>query len=180
MEEHINKKELMAEVNALSSKGAVKVTNMESVGQDVCSQNGIYVHFSLPKLSSSDFVFFIPIAGETCRELYVNIIQAINDKLCELADAFKKLQLTPKLWSIPHHEVCAKCGGANLYNMEFRTDYAVPRLYSPINEGTPDIEQEDVPYRMGGAYCMDCGAFCETVTRLGKLPDAGEEADGEE
>ena len=179
--EHIDKGRLMAEVNALSPKGEVRVTAVDLSGQDqYCTRSSMTVHLSLTDLTVTDAVIALPIRGETHQELYISMVQAVNDKLNELSGLFKGNCLQPKLWSVPSYQVCAKCGGTKLYNMEFRTDYAVPRLYDPINGGTPEIWPEDVPYRRGGAFCMDCGSFCETVTRLGKMPGAAEEAEDDE
>ena len=62
-------------------------------------------------------------------------------------------------------QFCRRCGGTRLYEVEFRTDYATPRIFEPVNEGTPALPQEDIPYRLSGTYCMDCQSFCDTETR---------------
>ena len=62
-------------------------------------------------------------------------------------------------------QVCKRCGGLRIYEVEFRTDYAMPRIFEPVNEGTPALPQEDIPYRISGTYCMDCQSFCDTETR---------------
>lgn len=179
--EYIDKEKLMAEVNALSTNGEVRVTAIELSGQDqYCARSSMFIHLTLADVAVTDAVFRLPIQGETHQELYISMVQAINDKLDELATLFKGNRLKPKLWNVPSYQVCAKCGGTRLYSMEFRTDRAIPRLYSPINEGTPEIQQKDIPYCVGGSFCMDCGSFCETVVHLGKMPGTVEEEDDDE
>lgn len=177
--EYIDKEKLIAEVNALSPKGEVRVTAVDFSGQDPhCYRSSMFIHLILPDLMVTDAVLRLSIHGETYRELYNSMVQAINDKLDELAAMFKRNRLKPKLWNIRSYQVCAKCGGTRLYSMEFRMD-VLPQ-YDPINEGSPEIKQEDVPRHMGGSFCMDCESFCETVVRLGKMPGAKKEEEDDE
>lgn len=179
--EYIDKEKLMAEVNALSPNGEVRVTAIDLSGQDrYCARSSMIIHLPLMRLTVTDAVLRLLISGKSHQGLYISMIQAINDKLDEIADLIKGNRLKPKLWNIPSYQVCAKCGGLRLYKMELRTDHSIPRLYSPINKGTPEIQQEDIPYRMGGSFCMDCGSFCKTVFRLGKIPGVAEEEDDNE
>ncbi len=55
---------------------------------------------------------------------------------------------------------CQKCNSSKIYSVEFRTDYAKPRSFYPENMDSSAIEDEEIPYRMKGYYCMDCDSFC--------------------
>lgn len=174
--EYIDKEKLMADANAHSPNGEVRVTAVDLSGQDrYCARSSMIIHPPLMRLTVTDAVLRLPISGKSNQGLYINMIQAINDKLDEIAALIKGNRLKPKLWDIPSYQVCAKCGGFRLYKMELQTDHAIPRLYSPINKESSEVQQEDIPYRMGGSFCMDCGSFCETVFRLGKMPGVAEE-----
>lgn len=99
--EYIDKEKLMAEVNDLSTNGEVRVTAVDLSGQDqYCPRSSITVHLSLVGLTVSDAVMALPIRGENHKELYSSMVQAINDKLDEIAGQFKDNRL--KLNSSPH------------------------------------------------------------------------------
>lgn len=55
---------------------------------------------------------------------------------------------------------CMKCGSRRVYSVEFRTDYANARDFTPVNDNLPYEPYIEIPYRMNGYYCMDCDAFC--------------------
>lgn len=58
-------------------------------------------------------------------------------------------------------KICVDCGGENAYRIEFRTDGgAYARTLDALNEGTEEIENEDLPKYLGGHYCHNCQSFC--------------------
>lgn len=59
---------------------------------------------------------------------------------------------------------CKECGGTNVYDVEFRTDYACPRMFDPANDDLPELEPKDAPSYMRGYYCMACDHFCSVET----------------
>lgn len=111
----------------------------------------------------------ISFSGDTFQDAFNSLLNMLNDLVRKYSNNIRKMLLTPKDSAQEQYQVCRNCGGTNLYALEFRTDYAVPRKYGPVNAGTPEITQDDVPYYVDGIYCMDCKSFCDTDTRYGSL-----------
>lgn len=59
--------------------------------------------------------------------------------------------------------VCVECRSDNVHDVEFRTDYSHARLISAMNDGTKEISNDDLPYRLSGYYCGDCHAFRSVI-----------------
>lgn len=57
-------------------------------------------------------------------------------------------------------KVCIDCGSNQVYEIEFRTDYAHSRNLSAVNSGIKNLDQDDLPYYLEGYYCHDCEGFC--------------------
>lgn len=112
----------------------------------------------------------IRFSGETYEDAYNALVNKINERLNVYVKGILQKQLKGR--GKATYKICRSCGSSRLYHFEFRTDYALPRLYYPVNEGTPEIDQDDVPYQVSGTYCMECKSFCETETRLGALNGA--------
>lgn len=122
----------------------------------------------------------VSFSGRTFLEAYQSLLNAVNKKVRLFSCNIRKMLMTPKISGLEQHQICRSCGGTRLYTFEFRTDYAVPRIYSPVNKGTPEITQDDVPYRVGGTYCMDCHSFCDTDISYGMLKSLEESDNSDE
>ena len=59
---------------------------------------------------------------------------------------------------------CIECGSSEVYEVEFRTDYAKARLLNPMNDGLPEIGNDDLPYRLSGCYCNSCKSLVSSVS----------------
>ena len=160
----IDGRKLMEDVNGLSSLISVDGMILHGGGQPHLAEVAISCDGGVERGQ-------ISFGGETQEAAYASLVNAINERLARYADKIREMQLRPK--GAHDYQACKTCGGTRLYRLEFRTDNAPPRLYDPVNEGTPEISQDDVPCRVGGTYCMDCDGFCETETRFGDLPAAG-------
>ena len=58
-------------------------------------------------------------------------------------------------------KLCVDCGSENVHRIEFRTDGgACARTLDAINEGTEEIENNDLPKYLDGHYCHSCKCFC--------------------
>ena len=157
----IDGERLKNEVDALSA--VIHVSQVRISAQDGQDHEADLFVF-LPKGGTQEGT--VTFQGRTYDEAFQSLVNTVNQKLCRYTRRVRDMQILPKTGK--RYEVCGQCGGTRLYYFEFRTDYAAPGQYDPVNEGTPTITQEDVPYRVGGTYCMDCGSFCNTETRLGE------------
>jgi len=158
----IDGERLKNEVDALST--VIHVSQVRISAQDGQDHEADLFVF-LPKGGTQEGT--VTFQGKTYDEAFQSLVNTVNQKLCRYTKRVRDMQILPKTGK--RYEVCSQCGGTRLYYFEFRTDYAAPGQYDPVNEGTPTIKQQDVPYRVGGTYCMDCGSFCNTETRLGEL-----------
>ena len=161
----IDGERLLRALNALSE--SIRVPNLYL--NDPENGKPHMADVTLLRENSPDQYWQIAFDGSCHEDAYGAFINALNDKLEAQAKSFQSLQVIPKAAGLQQYEVCAICGGHRLYLLEFRSDYAPPRLYEPVNQGTPEISQSDVPYRISGTYCMDCHNFCETRHRIGTL-----------
>lgn len=109
----------------------------------------------------------VPFSGATFQEAFCSLVNALNTLVGNYSKNVRKMLLKPHGGGLRQYQVCSKCGGTNLYELEFRTDYAIPGKTDPVNAGTPELKPEDLPYRIGGTFCKDCEAFCSTETRYG-------------
>lgn len=57
-------------------------------------------------------------------------------------------------------KVCTSCGSQEVYEIEFRTDYSSPRNLYPVNPNIKDLDEDDIPYYLGGHYCHRCQSLC--------------------
>lgn len=121
----------------------------------------------------------IPFSGRTFQEAYQSLLNEVNEKVRIFSHNVYKMQMTPKMGGLKQYQICRKCGGTHLYEFEFRTDCAAPRIYNPVNTGTPEITQDEIPYRVEGTYCMDCQGFCDTDIRYGMLENAEDTDDND-
>lgn len=119
----------------------------------------------------------IPFTGRTFQEAYQSLLNEVNEKVRIFSRNVYEMRMMPKIGGLKQYQICRKCGGTRLYEFEFRTDCAAPRLYTPVNADTPEITQAEIPYRVEGTYCMDCQGFRDTDIRYGVLENM-EDADG--
>jgi hypothetical protein len=56
-------------------------------------------------------------------------------------------------------KVCVECESREVYSVEFRTDYALPRYLDPVNKDIAEIDDEELPYRLEGHYCHGCNSL---------------------
>lgn len=175
----IDKENLISAVNALSKSKDIMIMELRLKGEDHCDSS--YVEVLFPYYSGNRDAICVDFEGETYQEMLFSIVQGINDALADAENRIKENRL--ELKNAPTYRVCNRCGSSRLYELEFRTDYALPRLDHPVNAGTPELSQDALPYRISGTFCMGCREFCDPVIHIGSLPKAknenGSDEDGE-
>lgn len=157
--------ELISEVNVLSKSKTVQVSEIQ------LATKGKEEHIAKVTVTASlNGKFSLSFKAADYETALINLLNAINDYLSNLSKGIYGQRIKTMKSRYPRYKVCRKCGGHRIYYMDFRTDYAIPKSYSPLNNGVKELEQEDLPYHVEGEYCMDCDNFCETDERFGYIP----------
>ncbi len=171
----IDGERLLKELNELSGDVMVPRFHINSPANGIPHLADVVIR----REHGQDISWTVSFGGEQHEDAYISFVNALNKKLAAQADEFQHMEVFPKQNSYPGYKVCRRCGGHRLYHLEFRTDHAAPRLYDPVNAESPQISQDDVPYRVSGTYCLDCDSFCETRTVLGRLNPGCGDADND-
>lgn len=156
--------ELINEVNGLSKSKTVQVSEIQLAAKGEEHIAKVTVTGNL------NGEFSLSFKGADYETALINLLNAINDYLSNLSRGIYGHRIKTTKSRYPQYKVCRKCGGHRIYYMDFRTDYAIPRSYSPLNKGVKELGQEDLPYHVEGEYCMDCNDFCETDEKFGYVP----------
>lgn len=51
---------------------------------------------------------------------------------------------------------CLECGSGNVHIIAYNTESVLPMTIDPVNPGTERIQNNDLPYILGGNYCCNC------------------------
>lgn len=51
---------------------------------------------------------------------------------------------------------CLECGSRNVHIIAYNTEHVLPSIIEPANQGINKIQNNDLPYILGGNYCCDC------------------------
>ena len=171
----IDGERLLKELNELSGDVMVPRFHINSPTNSIPHLADVVIR----REHGQDISWTVSFGGEQHEDAYISFVNALNKKLAAQADEFQHMEVLPKQNGYPSYKVCRCCGGHRLYHLEFRTDHAAPQLYDPVNAESPQISQDDVPYRVSGTYCLDCDSFCETRTVLGRLNPGCGDADND-